>query len=89
MKKFVEFNLNHCIKVKLNDKGKELYRNRYVDRFSPEVLSKLDIKPLDIDEEGYSEFQMHEFMEIYGSHFGPSASDIPVENMNVLVQRNQ
>ena len=88
MEQFVEVNLNHHIRVKLNDKGKSLYNNRYSDKFSPSLLAQLNIKPLVIDHEGYSQFQLHEFMEIFGNHFGPSAQDIPIESMNVMVQRN-
>ena len=89
MTQYVEINLNDYIKVKLSDKGKEIFDKRYEGKFPPHLLSQLDIPELKTDEDGYSEFQMHEFINIYGGHFGPAAQDIPVESMKAMVQRKQ
>lgn len=89
MTQYVEINLNEIIKVKLNDKGKEIFNNRYEGIFPPHVLSQLNIKQLNTDEDGYSEFQLHEFANIFGGHFGPAVQDIPVESMKALVRVKQ
>ena len=83
-KEYIAVNLNDYIKVKLNDKGKDLYDGRH-DHFTKALLEKLDIKKLEVDEEGYSRFQLHEFMEIFGGQF-ISHTNIPVLDMNVLIQ---
>ena len=72
--RFRDVNLNEYIKVKLTDKGKEIYRN-YWHEYAP---------TLDIDEEGYCKFQLWEFMRIFGEHFHMSGG-LPCET-NVKIQ---
>lgn len=82
---YKETNLNYYIKVKLTEKGKEIYRYRF-NKNDIEELEKFGIEPLEpkVDEEGYTEFQMWDFMRIFGKHFH-MIGDIPCET-NVLVQ---
>ena len=67
MLQYKETNLNDCIKVKLTEKGKEIYRNR----FDEDNIKKLGIEYCEpkIDKDGYTEFQMWDFMRIFGKHF--------------------
>lgn len=67
----IEINLNDFIKVKLNDRGKDVYRHSLFGQ-DPKV-----------DENGYTEFQLWVFMNIYGAYIG--MTDPPIlETMNVL-----
>ena len=67
----IEINLNDFIKVKLNDLGKDVYRHSLFGQ-DPKV-----------DENGYTEFQLWVFMNIYGAYIG--MTDPPIlETMNVL-----
>lgn len=61
--RFRDVNLNEFIKVKLTDKGKEIYRNYYND------IDDEYVPTLDIDEEGFCKFQLWRFMQIFGEHF--------------------
>ena len=82
MLQYKETNLNNCIKVKLTEKGKEIYRNR----FDEDDVKELGIEYCEpkVDEEGYTEFQMWDFIRIFGKHFH-ILGDNPCET-NCLVQ---
>lgn len=51
-------NLNSIIKVKLTDRGKDVFYHQYDSFRYP-----------DVDNEGYSKFQLWDFMHIYGHTF--------------------
>lgn len=76
--RFRDVNLNEYIKVKLTDKGKEIYRN-YWNYIDDEYVPKLNV-----DEEGYCKFQLWEFMHIFGEHFHMGGG-LPCET-NVKIQ---
>ena len=61
-----KLNINELIKVKLTDLGKDVYYHQYdvVNRY----YGKEIIKPHypEVDENGFTEFQLHEFMNLYG-----------------------
>lgn len=61
--RFRDVNLNEYIKVKLTDKGKEIYKNYYHD------IDDEYVPTLDVDKEGFCKFQLWEFMQIFGEHF--------------------
>ena len=81
-KKWTKFNLNHHVKVKLNETGERLYLEHFTSTCLP--LSSMK-KP---GEDGYMTFQMHEFMGLFGSHFGPCLQDTPC-CMDVLVEAEE
>lgn len=54
----IRINLNEPIKVRLTEWGKEIYCRQYDSKFPKE------------DENGYTEFQLWCFMELYGEHMG-------------------
>ena len=76
--RFRDVNINEHIKVKLTDKGKEIYRNQYYD------IDDEHVPTLDIDEEGYCEFQLWHFMRIFGEYFC-TGGGLPCET-NVKIQ---
>lgn len=76
--RFRDVNLNEYIKVKLTDKGKEIYRNYWHD------LDDEHVPTLNIDEEDYCKFQLWEFMRIFGEHFHMGGG-MPCET-NVKIQ---
>ena len=57
--KYSDTNLNYYIRIKLTEKGKEIYQKYYAD-FNCKAPS------LKIDDEGYVKFQIHDFMNIFG-----------------------
>lgn len=58
--KYVAHNINNRVKVKLTEDGQRIVKERY-SKFGSEV-------PIKTDEEGYTSFQTHEFMVIFGNH---------------------
>lgn len=83
----MEVNLNDWIKVKLNDRGKDIYYHRFDDVIKE--YPQYNIKPSmpKVDENGYTRFQMWNFMEIYGEHMG--MAKLPVlETLNVIIGEN-
>lgn len=58
---FKTHNVNNYVKAKLTQRGKEIYEQHY-SRFGN---SKIELKT---DKDGYSSFQMHTFMNIFGEH---------------------
>ena len=52
-------NLNNYIKVKLTEKGIDILKQRYGTDY-----------PIDIDDEGYTKFQMWDFARLFGEHMG-------------------
>lgn len=66
----IKINLNYFIKVKLTDLGKDIYYHRFDklnDYCGREVLKPRFPK---VDENGYTKFQLWEFIELYGEHIG-------------------
>lgn len=62
-------NLNEWIKVKLTDHGKDIHRF-YGKQIAEKIKSvNVDIEPL-VDENGYTEYQLWHFIELFGNHIG-------------------
>lgn len=82
--KFVKTNLNLYIKVKLDDYGKKIHHDYWKD-----VCKQCGTHyELDVDEEGYSSFQMHEFMNIFGEHLYLGAKPF-LETNDILIERSR
>ena len=70
--KEVKFNVNDYIKVKLNKSGIDLMRqnhNKIFGDFSSDLLDKYTFQEPEVDEKGYTKFQMWHFMDEFG-HVG-------------------
>lgn len=68
-----KLNLNSRIKFRLNDYGKDIFYHRF-DELNERIVARGG-KPLEpyfpkVDEHGFSEFQLWDFIEIYGDHIG-------------------
>jgi len=67
--KVVKFNINDYIKVKLNKSGIDIMRqnhNRLFGGFSEELLARHPFREPEVDEQGYTKFQMWHFMDEFG-----------------------
>lgn len=72
----IRINLNEPIKVKLTDWGKEIYYHQY-DRTNHIAGRKIcEPKFPKEDENGYTEFQLWCFMELYGEHMGMTLPNV-------------
>lgn len=82
-----KINLNSIVKVKLNDRGKDIYYHRFndINRF----IKSRGAKPLDpgypvVDEDGFSEFQLWNFIHIYGEYMMIGAPNI-TKDLNIYI----
>jgi hypothetical protein len=82
--KFVKTNLNYYIKVKLNDYGKKIHYDYWKDICRD---TKATYK-LEIDEEGYSSFQIYDFMNIFGEHAYLGCKAF-LETNDILIERSK
>ena len=82
--KFIKSNLNLYIKVKLDDYGKKIHHDYWKD------ICKGCNTPykLEIDGEGYSSFQLHEFMNIFGEYAYMGGKPFLKTN-NILIERRK
>ena len=63
-------NLNDWIKVKLTNHGKDIYYHRYddINQSYGKIICEPDYPKADKD--GYTKFQLWQFMQLYGKHIG-------------------
>ena len=79
--KTTKINLNDTIKVKLTPLGAEIYYKQF-DKLNKQYEKEIckPCMPM-IDKDGYTEFQLWHFIELYGKHIGmckPNVID-PIE----------
>lgn len=82
----IRINLNEPIKVKLTDWGKEIYYHQY-DRTN-QIAGREICKPRfpREDENGYTEFQLWCFIELYGMHIGMTLPNV-IEPLEIVYER--
>ena len=82
----IRINLNEPIKVKLTDWGKEIYYHQY-DRTN-RIAGREICKPKfpKEDENGYTEFQLWCFIELYGKHMGMILPNV-IEPLEIVYER--
>lgn len=82
-----KLNLNCIIKVKLTDYGKDAFYHQY-DELNRHIIKSggTPIKPRfpDVDSEGYSKFQLWDFMHIYGKHMMLAAPNV-IEPLDIYI----
>ena len=82
----IRINLNEPIKVKLTDWGKEIYYHQH-DRIN-QIAGREICKPMfpREDENGYTEFQLWCFIELYGMHMGMTLPNV-IEPLEIVYER--
>lgn len=79
-------NLNDNILVKLNDRGKDIFYHQFDKILHEFPESGIKRHMPVVDENGYTEFQIWRFMELYGEHIG--MGNLPIlENYNVIYKK--
>ena len=82
----IRINLNEPIKVKLTDWGKEIYYHQY-DRTNQIAGRKIcEPKFPKEDENGYTEFQLWYFIELYGMHMGMTLPNV-IKPLEIVYER--
>ena len=64
----MRINLNDRIKVKLTDLGKDIFYHQFDDAIALGAPLKPHMPKTDAD--GYTSFQLHDFINTYGEHIG-------------------
>lgn len=62
----MKFNVNDYVKVKLTKKGLEILKEQHAQLQSYYHKHNIEFDPPSVDEDGYSSFQMHYLMNIFG-----------------------
>lgn len=79
-----KFNINDFIKVKLTDLGTDIFYHQYdeLNKFYGREM----IKPHypNVDKEGFTEFQLHEFMNLFGKYM-VNGFDLVIENNSIYI----
>ncbi len=77
-----KINLNDRVKVKLTPLGAEIYYNRF--KKLNETCNKKVIEPHlpKVDTDGFTEFTLWDFMELYGKHIGMCKPNV-IEPINI------
>ena len=81
----IKINLNETVKVKLTDLGKYIYFHRF-DAINARAGETV-IQPRwpKIDENGYTTFQLWDFMNIYGEHLGLAMLNV-IEPLEIIYE---
>lgn len=82
-----KINLNDRIKVKLTPLGAEIYYHQY-DEVNKRIKENggTELEPImpQIDKDGYTEFQLWHFMELYGKHIGMCKKNV-ISPLDIVV----
>ena len=83
----IKINLNETVKVKLTPYGAEIYYKQF-DELNKQYGREI-CKPLmpRIDKDGYTEFQLWNFIELYGQHIGIGKTNV-IEPLDIVYFRN-
>ena len=74
-----KINWNYWIKVKLTPHGKNIYYHQFDNLIKGGVLKESDREYPKEDKDGYSQFQLWEFMQLYGPHIGMTLPEIIID----------
>ena len=82
----IRINLNEPIKVKLTDWGKEIYYRQY-NRIN-QIVGRNICEPKfpKEDKNGYTEFQLWCFIELYGEYMGMTSPNV-IEPLEIVYER--
>lgn len=77
------FNINNSVGVKLTDEGLKILEhqhNELLQRMPPDVAERMgSFIPPEVDEDGYSQFQLCELMHYFGNYIYSGNLSIPFE----------
>ena len=81
----VRINLNEVVKVKLTDLGKDIYYHQFdeLNRRCGRIVCKPSFPKEDA--EGYTKFQLWNFIETYGEHVGVAKPNV-IEPLEIVYE---
>ena len=86
----MKINLNDTIKVKLTEYGLSIYYHRYdkILEEYPRLKNTLRPKYPDVDNEGYTEFQLWDFISLYVDYMYCGAENV-IDPIEIVVNDNK
>lgn len=82
-----KINWNSTVKVKLTDFGREIYYHQY-DEFNLRAIGRGTslLEPMypKVDDNGFTDFQLWKFMQLYGRHIGMAMPNV-CEELNFYI----
>ena len=82
MNGYYALNFNDAIKVKLTDHGKDIYYHQLDDLIKAGV--KLTPRMPKVDADGYTEFQLWTFIQLYGQYIGMALPNV-IEPIDIVI----
>lgn len=86
-----KLNWNSIVKVKLTERGKEIYRGQFDDLNAMQAAKGRMIfdrpEPKE-DKDGFVSFQLWVFMELYGPHIGMALPEV-VDSINFYIDESE
>lgn len=81
------YNINDKIKVKLTERGKAILENEVANTMNMLKILNFsdDYFPYPEDEDGYTEFQLWDFIRIFGSYFHVGYLPVIEENEIIFI----
>ena len=81
-------NLNSIIKVKLTDRGKDIYYHQFDDLnklYSDHGIRPIEPRMPEVDSEGYTKFQLWHFMNVFGEYMTLGLPEV-IKPLNIYIQ---
>jgi hypothetical protein len=82
----IKINLNETVKVKLTQFGKDIYMHQYDEVINKYPLLKISRPEIKIDENGYTEFILWHFMNLYGSYMELGEPEV-IKPLEIIYKR--
>lgn len=82
-----KLNLNSIVKVKLNPYGTDIFYHKY-DELNKKTQDNggkpIEPRMPEIDKDGFTKFQFHEFMNVYGNYIAPGSKEV-LSDINIYI----
>lgn len=84
-----KINLNDTVKVKLTDRGKDIYYHQFDNLIRDYPAVRVNIKRAypKVDNYGFTKFQLHAFMNLYGGYLTIGSEPV-IEGNDIYFEDN-
>lgn len=82
-----KLNLNHVVKVKFTDHGKDIYYHQFdglIQAMEARGVRSITPSYPKVDKNGYSSMQLWQFIELYGPHIGMCKPNV-IEDLYIYI----
>lgn len=82
--KIAKINLNDNVKVKLTPYGAEIYYHQFDETNKQARRTVIEPYMPEIDKDGYTQFQLHHFVNLYGEHIRMGNKNV-IEPLDIIL----